>query len=259
MKRKIYIGLLLTILLLPALFALDMDREQVFKQGVSAYVAEDYAKAISIFGKLEDSKEVSWELFFNLGNAYYRNGKLGNAIRYWEKAKLLVPSQTDVNHNLAIAEQLLIDKVVLPDMFPLFKWYAQMQKKLPLNITVLIIGFLLIVMIILLGFIRKTSKLQGKPRRASYVTVLAVFLSLILISSAITINTAHKRKNEKYAIILEREVNILSEPGKDATVLFILHEGSKVMINKNIEDSWSNISYFDDKIGWVQCSAIGEI
>ena len=251
--------LILALLLVTFGFAKDMDREFLFKQGVSAYAAEDYDKAIASFTQLKAKGEVSWELYYNLGNAYYRSGELGRAIQYWEKAKVIVPNNADVNYNLSIAEQLLIDKVVLPDMFPLFKWYAQFQKRLPLDIAVMSIGLLLAIMLALLGWTRRFQRKSKKNMKARYISILGVFMSLLLVFTAITVSTAQKRKHDKYAIILNKEVNVLSEPTDDAVVLFILHEGSKVKVNKNIEDSWSNISYFDDKVGWIKSEHIGKI
>ena len=251
--------LILSILLVSLVFAAEKDREVLFKQGVSAYVAEDYETAIKVFSQIAESETVSWELYYNLANSYYRNGELGRAIQYWEKAKVLSPSQSDVNHNLSIANQLLIDKVVLPDMFPLFRWYSQFRKQLPLEYALMMTGFLLMIMLLLIGLVRLRQRKNNKVRKAPYISIVSIFMSLIIIITAITIDTAHTRKKESYAIILEKEVNILSEPVNDATVLFILHEGSKVKINKNIEDSWTNISYFDDKVGWIQNPKIGRI
>jgi tetratricopeptide (TPR) repeat protein len=259
MKRVIIMSIVLLLCLGSLTLAADIDRDQLFKQGVSAYVGEDYQHAIAIFHQLEESKEVSWELYYNLGNSYYRNGELGNAIRYWEKAKILAPSGSDIDHNLLIAEKHLIDKVVLPDTFPLFKWYKQMQRQLSLSVSIQLIGALFLILILVLGFIGRASRRKSKNYKATYITVLSVFLVLIILFTSTTIDTAQRRKNEKYAIILERSVEILSEPTEDAIVLFILHEGSKVRVNKNIEDLWSNISYFDDKVGWISRSAIGEI
>jgi len=251
------IVLLLCMVSLP--LAADATRDQLFKQGVSAYVGEDYQLAIDIFLKLEKSDRISWELLYNLGNSYYRDGDLGNAIRYWEKAKILAPLESDIDHNLLMAENYIIDKVVLPDMFPLFKWYKQMQRQLSLSLSIKIIGALLLLMVFAIGLIRRAGRLNGKSYKATYISILSSFLVLIILLSIITIDTAQQRKHEKYAIILENSVEILSEPTDDAVVLFILHEGSKVKVNKNIEDLWSNISYFDDKVGWIHRSAIGEI
>ena len=134
-----------------------------------------------------------------------------------------------------------------------------MQRQLSLSLNIQIIGALLLILILTLGYIRQAGRRKSKNYKATYITVLSVFLVIITLFSLITIDTAQRRKNEKYAIILENSVEILSEPTKDAIVLFILHEGSKVKVNKNIEDLWSNISYFDDKVGWIHRSAIGEI
>ena len=140
----ITISMLLLLFSVSLSYAVNADRDQLFKQGVSAYVGEDYQNAIALFSQLEKSKKVSWELYYNLGNSYYRNGELGNAIRYWEKAKILAPSNSDIDHNLLIAEKHIIDKVVLPDMFPLFKWYKQMQRHLSLSFSIQLIGALLL-------------------------------------------------------------------------------------------------------------------
>ena len=259
MKFKALNIIIISLILNLSLYAEGLDREYIFKKGVSAYAAENYNEAVSIFTDMMKSGKVSWELYYNLGNSYYRLGNLGQAIQYWEKAKLLAPSQPDINYNLSVAEQLLVDKVVLPKMFPLFKWYAQMQKQLPLNTAIMSIGILILLMVLILIMLRYRDRNKTNARKAPYIAVLSVFLSLILIFTFVTVNTAYKRKNERYAIILKPEVHILSEPDEDATVLFILHEGSKVKINKNIEDIWSNISYFDDKVGWIPHSAIGVI
>jgi tetratricopeptide (TPR) repeat protein len=259
MKRITILTVLLTLFLASLLFAAELDREQLFKKGVSQYASEDFPGAIATFLKLTEHDQISWELYYNLGNSYYRNGELGKAIQYWEKAKVHAPSQSDINHNLLMAEQLLIDKVVLPEMFPLFRWYKDFQKSFEIGLAIQIIGILLALMILLLGLLRYRHKMKSKSLKAANITVLAVFLTLIIVLTSVTIDTNIKRKNERYAIILERSVNILSEPTDDARVLFILHEGSKVKVNKKIEDSWSNISYFDDKVGWIKASAIGEI
>jgi tetratricopeptide (TPR) repeat protein len=256
MKRFLPILLIMPFLILHA--DMRIDRESLFKKGISAYASEDYHRAQTLFHQLEQYA-VSWELYYNLGNAYYRDGKLGRAIQYWEKARMLAPAQPDIHYNLTIAEQDLIDKVVLPEMFPLFRWYRDIQQHLPLNILIIISGLLVVILVFLLGYGRLYNRRTGKNRRAVVITFSTILLSLILLLSIVTIDTNRKRQKEKYAVILDRSVNVLSEPLQDASVLFILHEGSKVRINKQIEDEWANISYFDDKIGWVNMKSIGKI
>ena len=110
---------ILIIAVLPFLIFADgnkQERDALFKQAVSAYAAEDYESALNTFLSLENSGIVSWELFYNIANVYYRRGEPGPAIRYWEKAALLAPANPDIAHNLNIAREQLNDKVVLPEM-----------------------------------------------------------------------------------------------------------------------------------------------
>lgn len=253
------IVILLILLPLSALIAqTGLNREPLFKKGISAYANEDYAKAQMIFHQLEQDG-VSWELYYNLGNAYYRDGKRGYAIQYWEKAKLLAPAQRDIRHNLSVAQQELIDKVVLPDMFPLFRWYLNMQEHLPLHLPVMISGILLVFLTLTIGYARIKKRKEGIYPKKGVVSISVILFSLILVLHLITLDTGLKRQKEKYAIILDRSVNVLSGPLQESSVLFVLHEGSKVRINKEIEDKWANISYFDDKIGWVNLKSLGKI
>ncbi len=234
------------------------EREQHFKQGISAYANENYALAIELFHQLEAEQLVSWELYYNLGNCYYRQAELGRAIQYWEKAKILAPIHSDIEYNLSIARERLIDKVVLPDTFPLFAWYNTMQRYLPLNITIRIIGIFLMLFVLILGGYRLYARKTERSYKGICITLGSLFLSVILLLTIVTIDTAQKRSHEKRAVILEESV-ILSEPADDATVLFILHEGSTILINKDIENEWANISYFDDKIGWIRMKYLGKI
>ena len=258
MRKYILIMLLLGVCF-NGLYASELEREMTFKEGVSAYVTEDYSNAIEIFHGLIEEGLISWELYYNLGNTYYRQGELGNAIRYWEKARIIAPEQEDIIYNLAIAEQRLIDKVVLPDVFPLFKWYNELKLRINLSHLVFYIGLLLFISLLLVSYNIYRKRRYDKKMLKSSIVALCILFSTILIFASIGIDASVSRKDLNHAIILDNTVNIYSEPDEDSQVLFVLHEGSKVKINKKIENIWMNISYFDDKIGWIKTVSIGGI
>lgn len=259
MKRMIFIVFLIPLLLYPAVDLDSYNRETAFKKGISAYVSEDYATAVSIFRQLESQGKVSWELYYNLGNAYFREGRIGPAIQYWEKAKLLAPSEKDISYNLSIAEKHRVDKVVLPDMFPLFRWYESMQRQFPVHLAVRLIGLMLFLLAVILGTFRLHARMTGRSHKGAGITLVSVFAVVIALLAAVSADTAYERKHEKHAVILDESVYILAEPAEGATPLFLLHEGSKVLIEKRIGEEWAKVSYFDDKVGWVRLKHLGEI
>lgn len=251
--------LILMFILFPLLaYPQDNGREQRFKDGISAYANDNYSRAAGIFHELEAEGSVSWELYYNLGNSYYRQGELGEAILYWEKAKRLSPGQEDIEYNLSIARQQLIDKIVLPEMTPFFRRYENLQEQLSLSHVLRTIGALFLILVLISGSCRIHALLSGRSHKTLWVTSAGIIVVLILLLSYITVDTVRERK-EKHAIIINKKANVLSAPDDNDALLFILHEGSKVRINKKIEDEWANISYFDDKSGWIKMKHLGMI
>ena len=79
------------------------------QQADSAYNKEDYRGAISLYKQAIDSDGVSADIYYNLGNAYFRNGQPGMAVVSYERALKLEPSHTDARHNLAFVRSRIQD------------------------------------------------------------------------------------------------------------------------------------------------------
>ena len=93
------------------------------QKGNTYYREGDYNKAIEEYKKLVDEGYVGTSLFFNLGNANYRIGKIGYSILYYEKALKLSPSDEDVKHNLDFARLSTVDRIQPLPRFFLFDWW----------------------------------------------------------------------------------------------------------------------------------------
>lgn len=254
--KRLLILLVLPLLLFPKQ---EAERDLLFKQAVSAYASGDYRHALDIFHKIEAKGPVSWELYYNIANAYYRSDSLGRAIQYWEKAAMLAPSQKDVAYNLSIARDRLTDKVVLPEMYPLFRWYENLRKRIPLNLTITIIGYLLALLTLIQISCYVHKRLSGKRHRGLCWSSGITLGILIVFLGSVSIDTAIDRHQLREAVILPEEIRAYSEPDEKSARLFYLHEGSKVRILKEIEREWVQISYFDDKVGWIRYNHIGRI
>ena len=86
-------------------------------EGDSAYIRNDYASAIQIYENLLKKGEAA-EVYYNLGNSYYKADDIARAILNYERALLLEPGNADIRANLEIARSKTIDKVIpVPEVF----------------------------------------------------------------------------------------------------------------------------------------------
>ena len=105
---------------------LAMAQEAALKEAETAYTSEDYAKAIALYEEVLSSHGESAAVYYNLGNAYYKAGKLGPAILNYERCLLLQPGDADARFNLQMARQKTIDKIEPVGEFFLVKWVKAM-------------------------------------------------------------------------------------------------------------------------------------
>ena len=86
-------------------------------EGDSAYMRNDYISAIQIYEALLGKGEAA-DVYYNLGNSYYKAGDIAKAILNYERALLLQPGNSDIRANLEIARSKTIDKVeAVPEIF----------------------------------------------------------------------------------------------------------------------------------------------
>ncbi len=255
---------LLTIVILlsvPILLWSQSEREKLFEKANQAYEAGKMQLALERYLDLSHSGEVSFELYYNLGNAYYRLGKIGRAVQYWEKAALLEPANSELIHNLELARLKILDRVVLPQAFFLFEYYWRLRSSTEpsqwLSITAWLAFFTLLVWLLPHWLIlpKKLRTMLKSYRRVPAI----IFSTTFLLLSFVSLDALRYSKENRNAVVISREVQVKSAPLPQSNTLFILHEGSKVKLISENHGEWYEISYFDDKSGWVRQDDLGEI
>lgn len=219
------------------------------------YKSGNYQNTIAVYEDLLHRGYQGTSLYYNLGNAYYRSGKFGFAILYFEKAYQISPDDEDVQHNLAIANSKIVDRVDIVPKFFLFTWWEALQNVFYLREwkVFMFIIYVLLIFTIGLFFTAKNSSLK-KYSFFGGISILFIFtLSLVLF-----ITKQHQTENYHYGIVLEQTVNVKSSPDEKSSDAFILHEGIKVKVEDKLE-GWNKIRLSDGKIGWLESSAIGII
>lgn len=221
-------------------------------QGDSAYMRNDYASAIQIYESLLTKGEAA-EIYYNLGNSYYKTDDIAKAILNYERALLLQPGNADVRANLEIARSKTIDKVVsVPDIF-FVTWTKSLINCLSVDAWAKlgVAFFILLLVSFSLFFFSK----QIVWKKSGFIVGI-VFLIFVVLSNVFASEQKTELMNRNNAIILSPSVTVRSTPSESGTSLFVLHEGHKIEIKDNSMREWKEIRLEDGKVGWVPASAI---
>lgn len=249
MKKRIYILLCLIA------FSVAGFGNELLMKAERAYDAKKYKEAIADYEQLIKDGYRSYQLYFNLGNAYYRNNELGKAIYYYELARKAEPNDEDVRINLGIAASKTIDKIDAKENFFISAVKTNVLSSFSTNSWAwFTIISLLVACVLFFVFVNSTTLIIKR------VALLAS--SLLFICFCVTYflgYSALKSKVEnKFAIITTREVKIMNEPTSKATSKFSLHEGTKIRVVENNGD-WVLIKLDNGNEGWVKLSDVGII
>ena len=221
----------------------------------SAYVAGDYHTAIRQYESLLQGG-VNAEVYYNLGNSYFKVDDIARAILNYERALLMSPGNGDIRANLEIARAKTVDKVVpQPELF-FVNWYLSLRAVMSVDgwATVGILTFL--IFLIGMGLYFFVSAIQLR-KVGFYVAVVSV--CLCLLSNLFAYQQKEIMQRHDKAIILVPSVTVRSTPSESGTGLFILHEGHKVSIKDDSMREWREIVIEDGKVGWVRLADIGII
>lgn len=221
-------------------------------EGDSAYMRNDYASAIQIYENLLKKGEAA-EVYYNLGNSYYKADDIAKAILNYERALLLQPGNADIRANLEIARSKTIDKVIpVPEIF-FVAWTKSLINSLSVDAWAKlgVVFFILLLISLYLFFFSK--QIAGK--KAGFIGGI-VFLVLVVLSNVFAAQQKNELTDCNAAIVLSPSVTVRSTPSESGTSLFILHEGRKVEIKDNTMREWKEIRLEDGKVGWVPASAV---
>ena len=232
-------------------FTSNQAIDDLFQKSNEYYTNGDYQNAVNGYLDVLDSGFESSELYFNLGNSFYKLNNIPDSNFYYEKAKSISPNDEDILTNLIFAKNLRIDKIeILPT--------TQMQN-LKLSILNLFsekgwaISLISLIWIMSFTFIFYIISKDSKFKRLFFTISIVL---MILSSLTLFINLEKKKLSTiKYAIVYDKEIEVWSEPNNISELKFLLHEGTKVKQLDVIED-WVNIQLENGTLGWIQSSSL---
>lgn len=249
------IAVLFAAILLIAFHAKSQNPEQLATLAAKEYSSMHYPEAIKLYGKIIDQGYESYALYYNIGNAYYRNNENTEAVLYYEKALKLSPNNDDIKHNIEVVNNKLTDKVeTVPELF-YKRWWKQLINIVDIDTLATINILLLTLSLLLIGMYIAVPILL--IRKISFWTGISVFL-LFSIGILAASQRNHYIANSHEAIVFAPTVNIKSSPDENSKDIFVLHEGTKVRL-LDVVAEWQEIRIANGSIGWIKLSDIKKI
>ncbi|BAO54923.1 tetratricopeptide repeat protein [Nonlabens marinus] len=218
-----------------------------FAKANTAYTNGDYQEAINSYNSILQSGLQSAEVYFNLGNAYYKQNEVGPAIFNYEKALQLDPGNKEVKNNLRFAQQLRIDAIQPLAENPIEKFLKDTATSTTVD-NWAYISIILALIAVLMFLLYHYAKTTGKKR---LFFTLSLILFLLVVLSIVAASYAHNLNNSSnQAIVFSQETVTRAEPKSNADPSFAVHEGTKVSILEEYQN-WAHIQLANGSEAWM--------
>ncbi len=246
MKRILYIGILLSV------FGAWAQNDVLFDRANAAYNKADYNSAIASYLEILEKGQHSAELYFNLGNSYYKLNQIAPSIYYYEKALLLSPNDPEIKNNLSYAQNMTLDAIDTMPEVGLSKFYRGVTGWLSFDQwAYAAVGFMLlfVVLYIAFHFFRYATR-----KRIAFITSLVCML-ISIMAAVFAFVQYNDFIDDRPAIVFDDEITVQSDPNTSGQEVFRLHEGTKVNVLEEY-NNYHKIRIADGKTGWVPIESI---
>lgn len=255
--------LILGIIMLSEIMA--ANAQSLTQQADSAYMNDNFAKATELYLEIASSEGTSSDLYYNLGNSYYRQGKLGKAILYYEKALRLDPFNKDARANLEFVNNKITDEPGDRGMF-ISNTVNGFAQKVPANVWT---GIAIATFILLLGSIALyvfTSNIA--VRKTGFFGGIILLAICVIANIFASIATRYSTSSDEAVIIVPSTLLSTSPraPKDRSEEALLLHEGTIVQIIDSVTtrmDStttkWYDVQVDNNNRAWINGNAIERI
>ena len=243
---------LILLLLATALNAAAQTPQQLMQRGNDAYAKGDFVAAAQAYNAVLDAGYESADLYYNLGNVYYRQEEYGLSILNYERALRLKPNFRDAKQNLDLADSKTEDQIAaLPEIFlaqwahSVVAWFSPTGWRICILILLALLGTAVVLFLLSRDYAWRKGALIGG-------IVTLVFL-LLCIACTISASVRYNRHNQ--AIVTAPMAVVKSSPEENSIDKLVLHEGTKVNIEETLGE-WHKIQIADGNNGWLQTDEV---
>ena len=238
------------------LMLMPLSANAITKQNADdEYAKGNYQQAIKDYQEILKTG-VSSEIYYNLGNAYYRTDNITQALLAYERALQLSPGDNDIRFNLQYARSKTIDKITPETEMFFVTWYNSLVNFTSVDrwANTAIISIVMALLLILVFLFAP----QMWARKSGFYGS-AVFLLLFAFANLFAFQQKHELETKQGAIVIAPTVNVKKTPAASGTDVFVIHEGTRVDITDRGMKQWRGIKLADGREGWLKTSQIEEI
>ena len=226
----------------------EQTAEQLWNKANTAYINGDFHAAADTYEELLSRGVSSMKLYYNLGNAYFKDDRIGKAILYYNRALRLAPGNDDIRYNLSVAEARTKDNIEdIPEFF-FVTWMRDIRHMMGCTAWSLLSLALLACMLGLFLVYLLAQRISLR-KAGFYGTVVAALL--FMLTTWFAVGERREMLDDTQAVVMSLSTAVKSSPDKSATDLFVLHEGTVVTITDRL-DGWCEVVIADGKKGWVE-------
>ena len=229
--------------------------DEFFQKGNELYRQGKFVDAIKLYEKVLEKNEESGELYFNLGNAYFKTNDYAHAILNYERAKKFIPNDEAVNVNLQLANVHVtynVEPIPLP--FYVESWNV-VKSWFSLNqLSSMLVGFFVALLISVAVFLYTRSFFIKRL----FLIFNTVFLGCVVVVAIIFIIRISEGTSQQFAVVLTDVVNVKTTPDDNSSDAFVIHQGLKLRLLDKVGD-WREVKLADGKVGWMKEKEFEEI
>ena len=238
------------------LMLMPLSANAITKQNADdEYAKGNYQQAIKDYQEILKAG-VSSEIYYNLGNAYYRTDNITQALLAYERALQLSPGDNDIRFNLQYARSKTIDKITPETEMFFVTWYNSLVNFTSVDrwAKTAIVSIVMALLLILVFLFAP----QMWARKSGFYGS-AVFLLLFAFANLFAFQQKHELETKQGAIVIAPTVNVKKTPAASGTDVFVIHEGTRVDITDRGMKQWRGVKLADGREGWLKTSQIEEI
>lgn len=235
--------------------AAEASPEQLWDRANTAYINGDFHAAAEIYEQIYARGLTSAKLYYNLANAYFKEGRLGKSILFYRRALRLSPGNDDIRYNLSVAEARTKDNIEdIPEFF-FVTWMREARHTMSCTAWS-VLSLVLLACALALFLVYLLAQRLSLRKAGFYGTVVAVLLCML--TTWFALGERREMLDDTSAVVMTASTAVKSSPDKSSTDLFVLHEGTVVTITNRLDD-WCEVVIADGKKGWLECRKIETI